>query len=277
MRAFLGCILFLLPTLAFAQTVNFEDLSLPPESFYNGSDLAGGFTSQGTFFNNTFTDFGGGFTAWSGFAYSNRTDVTTPGFGNMYSAYHLPGGGGDGSPNFALGFAFFRGEAVISWGAGLRPEEVRVTNNTWAALSMRDGDGPGGFAKQFGGPTGNDPDFFSVTFHGLDAVGASTGSVTFFLADYRFANNALDYIVDEWTTVDLRPLGETTRRIELEFASSDIGPFGMNTPAYAALDNLRLVTAVPEPATIVVGALALPLVLRWRTRRRRCQAARRRV
>ena len=38
--------------------VGFDDLSLASESFYNGSDGAGSFSSGGALFNNTFTDFG---------------------------------------------------------------------------------------------------------------------------------------------------------------------------------------------------------------------------
>ena len=68
---------------ASAGVVDLEDLPLAPESFYNGADEAGGFTSGGAFFNNTFTDFGGGFTGWSGWSYSNITDNTTPGFANQ--------------------------------------------------------------------------------------------------------------------------------------------------------------------------------------------------
>src|SRR5262245_47014451 len=160
-------------------TADFQDLSLPgPNSAYYGQDNAGGFTSRGVFFNNSYTDFGGGFFAWQGFAYSNYTDTTTAGFTNQFSAYHLPGGGGDASTQYGVGFAFARGDAAIVLPGGFRSLSMRATNITYAALSMRDGDS---FAKKFGGATGNDPDFFSVTFHGMNASGASTGDVTFFL------------------------------------------------------------------------------------------------
>ncbi len=264
---------FLFASAALGQAVDFQDVSLPgPESAYYGADNAGGFVSRGVGFNNSYVDFGGGFFAWSGFSYSNVTDVTTPGFGNQFSAYHLPGGGGDGSSQYGVGFAFFRGEAVLDLAANVRPNSVRLTNTTYAALSMRDGDS---FAKKFGGPTGLDPDFFSVTFHGDDGNGGSTGDVTFFLADFRPAGTANDRIVDAWTTVDLSPLGENTRRIELEFASTDIGPFGINTPTFVALDNLTL-AEIPEPAAIVLlGAAGLGATLRHRSRgKRRTRKAR---
>jgi hypothetical protein len=44
---------------------------------------------------------------------------------------------------------------------------------TYAALSMRDGDG---FAKQFGGASGDDPDYFLLTITGRDALDAITAA-----------------------------------------------------------------------------------------------------
>lgn len=250
---------------------DFEDLSLPPQSNYHGADNAGGFSSRGVFFSNSYIDFGGGFSIWSGFSYSNITDTTTSGFGNQFAAYHLPAGGGDASSNFGVGFASVRGDGFISLPAGYRPTNVRLTNTTYAALSMRDGDS---FAKKFGGPTGLDPDFFSVTFYGVDSGGLDTGSVTFFLADYRAAGTVNDYVVSQWTTVDLSTLGENTQRIEFDFASSDFGPFGINTPTYVALDNLVL-TAVPEPHLLAllgsIGAFAYCRRRRMAAAQQQCQ------
>ncbi len=60
-----------------AVTVDFEDVSLPSGGYYNGSDLAGGFTSRGVFFPNTFTDWGYGITSWDNWACSSTTDATT--------------------------------------------------------------------------------------------------------------------------------------------------------------------------------------------------------
>jgi uncharacterized protein DUF4465 len=258
-----------------ATTLDFEDLgaNLPipnpdsgdPEFFYNGySAYRAGqqtdFASSGATFNNDFSDFGGG-CCWQGWAYSQTTDTTTPGFGNQYSA--IAGSGVSGSATWGVAYT---GGAVgaqaavsrISFGQELDVLGLYLTNTTYAALSMRDGDG---FAKKFGGDSGDDPDFFSLTITARDALGLSTGSVVFDLADYRFADNALDYIVTDWRFVDLSGLGPVAA-LEFELDSSDQGFGFLNTPAYFALDDLVI---VPEPASAGLLALGLALLARRRS------------
>jgi hypothetical protein len=111
---------------------------------------------------------------------------------------------------------------------------------------MKDGYAP---AKKFGGSSGNDPDWFLLTITGKDASGGKTGTVEFYLADYRFEDNSKDYIVENWECVDLSSLG-VVKSLEISLNSSDAGVFGMNTPAYFAMD-----TIMPEPATMVLLAL----------------------
>lgn len=230
-----------------ASAIDFQDLTLPPDSFYNGADMAGGFTSGYTFFHNSFTDFGS-FSVWDGFAYSNKTDTTTPGFRNQYSAYHT----GDPLPGniHAIGFE----QARIDFPAGTQFYSARFTNNTYAALSMANGDG---FAKKFGGPDGTDPDYLLLTLTSLDSEGAIRGNLTIPLADFRFEDDSQDYILDEWTEFDLSdlPWGNS---LVFSFQSSDVGIFGINTPTYFAMDNL-LVGLVPEPASTMGLLLLAPL------------------
>lgn len=269
----------LLAGVVFSQTtiIDFEDKTLPgPNTFYNGSDNAGGFTSRGAFFNNQYTDFGGGFTGWDGFAYSNVVNTTTAGFGNQYAAYHLPTGGGDGSSNYGIAFSqnYAGTDVVPSFArvmlpAGTQPMSMRITTTTYSALSMLNGDS---FAKKFGGATGDDPDFLLLNIQGRDVSNAITGTVSFYLADYRFSNNALDYIVSQWTTVDLSGLGGNTVALTLEITTSDVGEFGGNTPAYFALDNLMV--AIPEPGTVVLMGGAVLVAGGWQWRRRKSQRSR---
>ena len=109
-----------------------------------------------------------------------------------------------------------------------------ITNSTYAYLSMRDGDG---FAKRFGGVTGDDPDFFLLTIKAFSNGVLSVDSVNFYLADYRFSNNEEDYIIDEWTWVDLSSLGAADS-LAFNLSSSDVGQFGINTPAYFCIDEV---------------------------------------
>jgi hypothetical protein len=263
------------PVAAQTTVVTFENPTLAqplpgPNTFQNGSTLSppGSFTTLGTTFNNSYN---AAFDSWSGWSYSNVTNVTTPGFANQYAAYNVPGGGtgAAGSANYAVAFGFPGGGGfpadpiTVALPAGMLPQSARITNTTYAALSMRDGDQ---FAKKFGGPSGNDPDFFRLTIRGLNAQNQATGTVEFFLADYRFSDNSLDYILNQWATVDLTPLGVNTTTLSFSLDSSDVGPFGMNTPAYFAFDNLVLVP-IPEPAA--VGLAAAAGLLAARTTRRR--------
>jgi hypothetical protein len=240
--------------------VDFEDLALSPGTFNNGSNGAGGFVSQQTKFNNNYNSTFGSWNAW---AYSNVTDVSTAGFTNQYSAYKLPAGGGaNGTTNFAVAFCDSfdpLGTPTIELPSGFVLDSLHVTNDTYAALSMRNGDS---FAKKFGGPTGNDPDWFLLTINGLNGS-TPVGTVNFYLADYRFADNGQDYVVSDWTEIDLSSLS-AANKLTFSVSSTDVDPvFGMNTPAYFAIDNLVL-QPVPEPAGWVLAALGSAMFLKLR-------------
>ncbi|MBI5219991.1 MAG: DUF4465 domain-containing protein [Bacteroidia bacterium] len=223
-----------------AQTLStFENLTLPADSFWNGSDYSGGFTNGAGYFVNSFTDWGGGITSWAGYAYSNMKDTTTPGYANQYSAF--AGSGFGGSSNFAIGYCY--PTTKIKLNESQRPKVVEgfyVSNTTYAVIAMRDGDA---YCKIFGGVTGNDPDWFKLSVWGYHN-GAPTDTVAFYLADYRFANNDSDYIVKDWRWVDLASLGNIDS-IEMVLSSTDNGQYGMNTPAYYCMDNLT-VDYLPE-------------------------------
>jgi len=146
---------------------------------------------------------------------------------------------------------------TTSRGQYRRPSSTSIPYPFWARTSP---------TKKFGGATGDDPDWFLLTITGKDSSDAVTGTVDFYLADYRFDDNSLDYIVDEWTWVDLTSLGGATK-LEFDLDSSDVGTWGMNTPAYFAMDDLH---SVPEPSTLAIfmgGGLVVGAISFLRRRR----------
>jgi len=207
-----------------AQTVDFEDLPLAAESFWNGSDGSGGFQSNGTVFSNSYIS-DSGWESWDGFAYANLTDTAAEGFAAQYNA--IPGSGVDGSQTYAVGYcsAF----AAVPPTVTLESEQVVTgayfTNSNWAYYSMKNGDD---FAKKF-----TEGDWLKLTITGIDATGAETGAVEFKLADG-------ENIINAWTWVDLSALG-AVKELTFGLSSTDNGDYGMNTPAYFCMDDFNKV------------------------------------
>ena len=263
-------VLLTMAPLASADMATFDDLILAPNNYWGGAGSGEtGFTNGDAYFPHNDSSY-----AWDGFVYSNINNTTTAGYTNQFAAYS--GTDVSGTGNYAVSYV------LLDWNSGTYdpvPQTVSFgavtgndynttisgayfTNTTYAALSMLNGDG---FAKKFGGETGDDEDYFKLIIKGIDEGGDYTGTVDFYLADFRFADNSLDYIVDEWTWVDLTGLGNVVG-LEFSLESSDSGDYGMNTPAYFAMDNLN---AVPIPAGIwLMGSGLLTLV---GLRRRRVQ------
>jgi hypothetical protein len=222
-----------------ATITNFDDLSLPEKSSWSGNYTVDGVdgnydtayfqSGSSTFENHSDAEWA----SWGGFAYSNEVDTTTAGYGNQFSAY--PGQAHSGN-NFAIGFQdTYNGyNPTAIFDVSVQVSGLYVTNTTYTALAMLNGEGP---ATAFG-----QDDWFKLTITGKDAADQITGFVDFDLASGRD-------IVNSWEYVDVTGLG-VVKSLEFTLTSSDNGAYGMNTPAFFALD-----TIVPEPATITLLGL----------------------
>jgi hypothetical protein len=171
--------------------------------------------------------------SWSGIAISQYNDMSTEGYTNQLSVYYEDAatgfGGYKGSKTFAVNYngrlSFDDNTTECTF------YHFLVTNSAYAALSMKNGES---FAKKF---SYEDGDWLKLTITAEDKEGNATGTaIDFYLADFRTATSP--GIITEWTKVDLTPLGSKVHTIKFNLESSDVGQWGMNTPAYFCFDNL---------------------------------------
>jgi hypothetical protein len=254
-----------------AQTtiVDFEDVgaSLASDSAYRGEDLAGGYSSGPIDFP---TNYNATFDSWNGAAYSNRNSWTLGGtsgfeefqFGNdtvVASPTGASGNGFNGSDTWGVMFGFAPNEARFEIEDGFQLQSLQINNTRTTAHVLENGNSA---ARPFGVGDSFDVIFNSIrvdVVNGVEEVTVLASSDPFNLANGTS-------IVRDWTLVDLVGSGvENASMIGLEFLSTDVGMFGINTPTYVAIDNLAIV-AVPEPSSLIVLALGLMAVASKRKR-----------
>jgi hypothetical protein len=256
--------------------VDFDDLTVPVSGYFNGDpgerpidqswQVSTPWVSGSVSFANTagrdvgvYDGWSYNYTYWQGFAYSNVVNTTDGIFTNQYASKP---GGGVGGPGTTYAIAYGDG-ATIQLPVPTTVSGFRIANTTYAYGVMTVTD-PNGFSVPLASGTG----WFAVTATGKLGT-TTTGSATFYLADLRGASPA--GILGTWAWFDLVTLGNVDT-VEFTFDGSDKHPtFGLNTPAYFAMDNLT-VAAVPEPATwalLAGGAATALLATRRSTRDRR--------
>jgi len=242
--------LLLLPAAATAQTAaTFDNLTLPGQdtAYINysqpGQDV--GFADGLAYFPCVYDTSSFGPYWAGGFAYSNERDTTNGTYLNGYAA--KTGRGYNNSAQYAIYFQPYGGVRrlrTIGAAAGKAVRGFYITNTTYAYSSMKNGDF---FVNPpFGGDTAKPNDFFKLTVRGYLNGAIKGDSVEFYLADFRSTNPANDYIVRDWTWVNLLPLG-TVDSLDFSLRSSRQDQFGELVPTYFAMDNFT----TDESATTV--------------------------
>jgi len=230
--------IMLVPIVAFSQQVfNFEQFTIPQIGYWNGSDGSGGFGNEAVNFVNNYNP---DYSSWDGFSYSNLTNQTIASYENQFSTY---AGEAYSGSNFGVIYPAYggglqsgyytTGDAECIFENPVNVSEIWVTNSTYAALIILDGDF---FSEAFS--TENN-DFFKLIIEGKNGEN-TTGEVEFMLADYTGSEGI---VIDDWQQVDLTSLGVVDRLV-FSLASTKYNDYGITNPTYFCLDDLAFETTV---------------------------------
>lgn len=181
---------------------------------------------------------------WGGGCYISHYNNTVKGdYTNQLSVYSGENEDGLGGHNASTSFcvlygynsSYSQGGAIIKFEDAdslATFESMWVNNTTYTYMTAHDGNQ---FSKAF---SYDDKSWFLLRIYGLDSAGTKTDSVDFYLADYR-TDDAVGTISD-WTEVDLTSLGKVNG-LSFDFKGSDTGDYGLNTPTYVAIDDIKLI------------------------------------
>ena len=221
-----------------AVAATFENLYLPEDSYWCGTDMSGSFVSGSYLFDNTNMPE---WNYWSEFAYANRTETD---YVQMYPDQfnNAVGGGHNGSENYAVVYPYGGSIHVMNKDADVI-NGFYVTNEAWVVDAIFNGDGmtPGAFR------TG---DYLRMVVTGKHTDG-STSDLAYYLADFRDADETEHYCLDSWQWVDLRPLGEVST-VSFQIESSRSNQYGMTTPGYFCMDDFNGERDIKDAGTVVI-------------------------
>ena len=190
------------------------------------------------------------YNAFNGFVIS--ADQVAEASGNyMVDQFRSAAGGAYEGTNFTVAYY----SAPSSWFAGytdpitftnsaeaLAVTGFYVTNTAYTYDAVLNGDG---YKPAFS--TG---DYMTLTVNGYNGETA-TGSVVFYLADYRSEDASEHFAVNEWKWLDLSELGAVTR-LEFDMFTTKSNEYGFTTPTYFCLDNFG--GEAPSPETGINNA-----------------------
>ena len=182
--------------------------------------------------------------SWTGFVASRNNDVNDYSTGNWLEHQFtvINGGGlsGESTPYFV---AYWNSSENIenatssetpsvliktADGKSFTPISVFVNNTTYAYYAMLNGSA---YNKKF-----VKGDYLKLLAYGIDINGNVTEPQEIYLAKYDGINNAP---IKDWTYFNLEALGKV-KAVFFRMESSDKGKWGMNTPAYFAIDRMSI-------------------------------------
>lgn len=187
----------------------------------------------------------GGYSYWTGFIASRNSDVTDYSEGNWleHQCTVMTGGGlsGAGTPylvaywntteNLDSATTSETPSCLISYASDnqlFTPISVFVNNTTYSYYAMKNGTA---YSNPF--LTG---DYCKLLAYGIKADGILSGPAEMYLAEFKSDD---DSPISDWTYFNLEALG-VVKSIFFRMESSDTGSWGMNNPAYFAIDRMSI-------------------------------------
>lgn len=216
----------------FSETVaDFENISLAPESYINGSDGITDFASGNIVFPVEYDNENNEF---YGFAVSNTKDLIKFGQDNLYTC--VAGGGWDESDNYAVGHCVNSDTLrFVDYGGGYEVRGFFITNTYFTYASIKYGYGS---HEKFGGVDGTDPDWYKITLRGIDKSNMIVDERDIYLADYRYDDDSKDFVLNHFVYIDLRSFGRLKELIITSSSSRSVNG-ERDIPQYFCLDDIR--------------------------------------
>jgi len=181
----------------------------------------GSFTSGNFTFTQEVADYG----EWGVYYFGNIvSNETSNKFEDASDDTKSAVGGAKSGKNYLVWTASYTGEDKIALKEAAVVPGMYVWNTAWVADAIKNGDGMSEVEGGFG-----DDDWFLLTVKGTLNAMPVANTVEFYLAKGQNA-------VNEWTYVDLSPLGKVDH-IAFELSSTKKNAIGMTTPAYFCIDN----------------------------------------
>lgn len=218
-------------------TPNLQDVKYDSDNIWEGWNKKGDLIIGDLQFSHQWTEWSTsqGFVA----AKISDTGFYTPMYEHQFEV--ITGGGvdGKGTPYIVANWNSSEGpvpdpalrSCVISHkdGKNFNPQSMYITNAAYPYYSMIQGDD---YAKKF-----SKGDKLILHVYGV-TEGGTEKYVNFYLADCR-SDNPEEGVLKTWEEVDLSSLG-TVKYVYFTMESTDIGQWGMNTPAYFAIDKFTI-------------------------------------
>ncbi len=209
----------------FAQVVDFEDLTLNPNSSWIGSDGTGQFTSS---YLTLYNDYDNNYGSWQGFAYTNGTDTESNSYSNLSSCV---GHGAGNSAYYVTGYIgtdWMGDNSQIPVGMKINTENAGDFANRGAYFCM-----PVLLKKWVDREYASNQFYFKLKASAY-ANGTLVGEQEIMMADFTEGHS---YMMDDWTFVDLSWIENADSMNFTALSNDDAGGYGINTPMYFCMDD----------------------------------------